>query len=171
MKIQAAGSCETLLNLYQTAWQHIPGEIVLHILSFILCSIPLTVSNDMAHFVVQPLFVWVQDVYRRIFVMGLVDWLSCLQPVTVTCCVCVFVREREREREREKGSFSLGNGNVHFHIYLCFSVTWARKVLMCHFSKTVHRVAWVVTWIIVEKKQLFLVRHCSTALMLSWGEC
>ena len=167
MKIQAAGSCETLLNLYQTAWQHIPGEIVLHILSFILCSIPLTVSNDMAHFVVQPLFVWVQDIYRPIFVMGLVDWLSCLQPVTVTCCVCVFVRERERERKD------------HFHwemetfifTYLCFSVTWARKVLMCHFSKTVHRVAWVVTWIIVEKKQLFLVRHCSTALMLSWGEC
>jgi len=94
--------------------------------------------------------------------MGLADWLSCLQPVTVTytVCVCVCVRERERE------SFSSGKGSVHFHIYLCFSVTWAWKVFMCHFSKTVHRVAWVVTWMTVEKKQLFLVHHCS-ALMLS----
>ena len=159
--MEAAGFSETLLNLYQTAWQHIPGDIVYPILSFILSSIPFTGSNGTAHCVVQPLFVWVQDIYRPIFVMGLMDWLSYLQPVTVTyvLCVCVCVW----------WSFSSGNGSVHFHIYLCFSVTWAGKVFMCHFSKTVHRVAWVVTWMIVEKKQLFLVRHCS-ALMLSWGE-
>ena len=50
---------------------------------------------------VQLLFVCVQDVYRPIFVMGLVDWLSCLQPVTVTYAVCERERERERERDGE----------------------------------------------------------------------
>jgi len=91
--MEAAGFSETLLNLYQTAWQHIPGDIVYPILSFILSSIPFTGSNGTAHCVVQPLFVWVQDIYRPIFVMGLMDWLSYLQPVTVTyvLCVCVCV--------------------------------------------------------------------------------
>jgi hypothetical protein len=42
----------------------------------------------MAHFMVQPLFVWVQDVYRPIFVMGLVGWLSFCSQVTVTYSVC-----------------------------------------------------------------------------------
>jgi hypothetical protein len=60
--MQAAGSSETVPNLYQTAWQYIPREIVLHILSFILSSIPFTGSNDTAYFVAQPLFVWVQNV-------------------------------------------------------------------------------------------------------------
>jgi hypothetical protein len=100
--MQAAGSLETVLNFYLTTWQHIPADIVLHILSFILSSIAFTGSNDTAHFVVQLLFVWVQDVYRPIFVMGLVDWLSCLQPVTVTytgVCVCVriiFIGKQKR---------------------------------------------------------------------------
>jgi len=169
--MQAAGSCETVLNLYQTAWQHIPGEIVFNIFSFILCSIPFTLNNDMAHFLVQQLFVWVQDVYRPIFVIGLVDWLSCLQQVTVTytvcVCVCACVHARVNVGVRVcEDHFHRGKGCVHFHIYLCFLVTWARKVFICHFSKTVHRVAWVVTWMTVEKKQLFLVHHC-TALMLS----
>jgi len=87
--MQAAGSSETVLNLYQTAWQHFPEDIVCHILSFILSNIPFTGSNDIAHFVVQPLFVWVQDVYRPVFLMRLVDWLSCVQPVTVTYAACM----------------------------------------------------------------------------------
>jgi hypothetical protein len=48
--MQAAGSSETVLNLYQTAWQHIPGDIIFHILSFILSSIPFTGSNDNSSF-------------------------------------------------------------------------------------------------------------------------
>lgn len=165
--MQAAGSSETVLNLYETAWQHFPRDIIFHILSFILSNIPFTGSNDTAHFVVQPLFVWIQDVYRPIFLIGLVDWMSCVQPVTVTyaayICVCVYMWEREDHFHREMETF------IFMYIRASQSLRWG-KYSCAVFSKTAHWVAWVVTWMIVEKKQLFLVCRCS-ALTLSWGEC
>jgi hypothetical protein len=81
----------------------------------------------------------------------------------VCVCACVRVRERERDFHREMESF--------IFIYIGAAQSLGLGKYSCAaFSKTVHRVAWVVTWMIVEKKQLFLVCHCS-ALMLSWGEC
>ena len=51
--MKAAGSSETV-NSYQNTWQHIPGDIVLHILFFIPSSIPFTGSNSTASDCVGP---------------------------------------------------------------------------------------------------------------------
>jgi hypothetical protein len=121
--MKAPGFSESVVNFCQTTCQQIAGDTVLHILFFIHSSIPFTGSNSMAHLMAWALFVWVEDVYRPVFVMGVMDWLY-WNVVRLSnsdiCCVCV-------------ESFSWRNGSIPF-----FSVAWARDVFICHSSETVH---------------------------------
>jgi len=118
--------------------------------------------------VVQLLFVWVQDVYRPIFVIGLVDWLSCLQPVSVTYTVCVCVRARARARTcvHVCRSFSSGNGSIHFHMSASQSLGLGKYSCAIFLKQCIKLHQWSHGWLLKRNNSFWFV----TAQLLCFHE-